>query len=265
MTHEEASELLAVFALDAVDDIERVQIDAHMTECPRCRAELDAHREVAAALGNSVEPLPEGLWSSIAGRLPARHDEEPPPMPALVRPGREAAGASSRRFQRADATHGARSSRGRLAAAGSFAVAAAAVAVVLGLNVAHDNGQITRLQHAIGQGAPSAAAAALQAPGHTVVNVESPGHDRLAQFVIVPTGQGYLVHSRLPGLSSGDTYQLWGVTGGKAISLGLLGRSPHQATFTLAGPRRGTTLAITAEPAGGSVAPSSPIVASGPI
>jgi anti-sigma-K factor RskA len=265
MTHEEASALLAAFALDAVGDVEREQIEAHQAECPRCRAELDAHREVAAALGNSVEPLPEGLWSSIAGRLPARHDEEPPPMPVLVRPGPEAVGPSSRRFQRAEATHAARSPRGRLVAAGSFAVAAAAVAVVLGLNLAHDNGQITRLQHAIGTGAPSAVEAALHTPGHAVVNVESPGHDRLAQFVIVPAGQGYLVQSHLPTLSNGDTYQLWGVTGGKAISLGLLGRSPHQVTFTLAGPRRGTTLAITAEPAGGSVAPSSPIVASGPI
>jgi hypothetical protein len=260
MTHEEASALLAVFALDAVDDVEREQIDAHLAECPRCRAELDAHREVAAALGNSVEPLPVGLWSSIAGRLPARHDEEPPPMPALVRPGPE----PGRRFHRADAVHAARSSRGRQVAAASFAVAAAAVAVVLGLNVAHDNGQITRLQHAIGQGAPSAAAA-LQTPGHTVVNVAGPGDDRLAQFVIVPAGQGYLVRSDLPRLSTGDTYQLWGVTGGKAISLGLLGRSPHHVTFTLAGPRRGTTLAITAEPAGGSVTPTSPMVASGPI
>jgi anti-sigma-K factor RskA len=264
MTHEEASELLAVFALDAVEEVEREQIDAHVTGCPRCRAELDAHREVAAALGNSVEPLPEGLWSSIAGRLPARHDEEPPPMPALVRPA-HAPGASSRRFQRAPATHAARPPRGRLIAAGSFAVAAAAVAVVLGLNLAHDNGQITRLQHAVGKGAPSAVAAALQTTGHTVVNVQSPGHDRLAQFVIVPAGQGYLVQSHLPRLSNGETYQLWGVTGGKAISLGLLGQSPHQVAFTLAGPRRGTTLAITAEPAGGSVAPSSPIVASGPI
>ena len=72
MTHEEASELLAVFALDAVDSDEHEQIEAHLAECPRCRAELDAHREVAAALGNSVEPLPEGLWSSIASRLPPR-------------------------------------------------------------------------------------------------------------------------------------------------------------------------------------------------
>ena len=74
-----------MFALDALDDDEHEMIEAHLAECPRCRAELDAHREVAAALGNSVEPLPEGLWSSIASALRSHRDEEPPPMPTLVR------------------------------------------------------------------------------------------------------------------------------------------------------------------------------------
>ena len=85
MSHQEAAELLAVFALDALEGDEHELIEAHLAECPRCRAELDAHREVAAALGNSVEPLPEGLWSSIAGALPPHRDQEPPPMPTLVR------------------------------------------------------------------------------------------------------------------------------------------------------------------------------------
>jgi anti-sigma-K factor RskA len=92
--------------------------------------------------------------------------------------------------------------------------------------------------------------------------VEDSAHRRLAEFVVVPGGRGYLVSSRLPTLSSKKTYQLWTVHGTRAISLGLLGRSPHQATFTSAeaGP---TTLAITVEPAGGSVYPSAPMLATG--
>src|ERR1700722_10516822 len=85
MTHDEVSELLGAFALDAVEYDEYEEIEAHLSECPRCRAEVDAHREVAAALGNSVEPLPEGLWENIARRLPPRQDEDAPPMPLLVR------------------------------------------------------------------------------------------------------------------------------------------------------------------------------------
>jgi anti-sigma-K factor RskA len=71
--------------------------------------------------------------------------------------------------------------------------------------------------------------------------------------------------SDMPTLPSKDTYQLWGVFGAKKISLGLLGRSPRQATFTSAGSRAPSALAITVEPAGGSVFPTSPMLASGTV
>ena len=37
MTHEQASELLAALALDAVDSVEREEIDRHVAQCPRCK------------------------------------------------------------------------------------------------------------------------------------------------------------------------------------------------------------------------------------
>jgi anti-sigma-K factor RskA len=86
----------------------------------------------------------------------------------------------------------------------------------------------------------------------------------LAEFVTVPSGQGYLVKSALPVLSSAHTYQLWGVIGGRAISLGLMGNAPKQVTFTLAGARRPSELGITVEPAGGSTVPST-MVATGTV
>src|SRR5277367_4973852 len=86
MSHDEAGDLLGAYALDAVDGDEYAELEEHLDTCPRCRAELDSLREVAAAMGNSVEPVPEGLWSQIALRLPDRQeDEEPPPMPELTR------------------------------------------------------------------------------------------------------------------------------------------------------------------------------------
>jgi anti-sigma-K factor RskA len=264
MTHDEASELLAVFALDAVESEECERIEAHLAECPRCRAELDAHREVAAALGNSVESLPDGLWDSIARRLPPRHDQAPPPMPVLLREGGVAENVSETsrfrtpRFRTPRSLDSPRPSRGRMVTVAFAAVAAAAVAIVLGLNLAHDNDQISRLE-----GTHSAVAAALLTPGNHVVNVVSSAHHRVAEFVVVPGGRGYLVKSNLPTLSSKKTYQLWTVNGTRSISLGLLGRSPDQATFTSAGAGTPTTLAITVEPAGGSVYPTGPMLATG--
>ena len=262
-THDEVSELLGAFALDGVDPDEYELIEVHLAECPRCRAEVDAHREVAAALGNSVEPLPEGLWSSIASRLPPRQDEEPPPMPLLVRDVGREDDAPPPMFRAPGASHPShpsRTSRARRAAVASIAVAAAAASIVLGVNLVHDDHQISQLQ-----GARAAVVAALHTPGHKIVKVESPSHLQLAEFVVVPDGRGYLVKSSLPKLSSGQTYQLWGVTDRQSISLGLLGRSPSQVTFTSAGSQVPQTLAITVEPAGGSVTPTGSMLGTGAV
>ena len=274
MSHQQAAELLAVFALDALDDDEHEMIEAHLAECPRCRAELDAHREVAAALGNSVEPLPEGLWSSIAGALPPHRDQEPPPMPTLVRDQTAPdapASASAPASAPAPATFATprparrRASRGRLFSVASLAVAAAAVAAVLGVNLVDAKNQVAHLQGAIGETAHTAVVAALETPGHKVVRLKSPSGQQLAEFVVLPGGQGYLVDSRLPELSPEETYQLWGVVGGQTISVGLLGRAPHLVTFTLAGSPEETRLGITAEPAGGSIVPTQAMLASGTV
>jgi anti-sigma-K factor RskA len=242
MTHDEASELLASLALDAVEEGERRQVEDHLATCPRCRSEFDALRDVAAAMGNSVEPLPEGLWLSIASRLPERGDEESPPMPRLF------AAASDRRRLR----------RGPVAIVGALAVAAAAVAAVLGVGLVQAN---DRAAHS-GTGT---VAAALQVAGHQVVTLETADHAELARFVVVPDGRGYLISSSLPALAAHHTYQLWGTIGSRPISLGLLGRSPRQATFTVATTAPLSQLSVTVEPAGGSVVPSAPVVASGTV
>ncbi len=256
MSHQEASELLGAHALDAVDGEELTELEAHLATCPRCRAELDGLREVAAALGNSVEPLPEGLWSSIAGRLPERHDdEEPPPMPRLA--------SGSRSPFRPPADGRSRRRRNVVAALGAAAVAAAALAVVLGVGLVRADNRVSHLQSAAGQ--TSAVSAALRAPGHTLVDLDTASHTQLAQFVVLPDGRGYLVSSSMPRLGAEETYQLWGIVGKEPISLGLLGDAPQQAAFTMAGATRPSSLSITAEPSGGSVSPTGPVLATGTV
>lgn len=257
MTHDEASDLLGAYALDAVDGDEVTEIEEHLESCPRCRAELDSLREVAAAMGNSVEPLPEGLWSQIALRLPeGQEEEEPPPMPRLE--------PEARSPFRAPADARRRRQRNTMSTVGAIAVAAAAVAVVLGIGLVRADRTVSNLQST--QGRPSAAVtAALDTPGHRLVTLDTSAHTALAKVVVVPSGQGYLVSSKLPPLADGRTYQLWAIEGKQPISLGLLGSSPRQAAFTMAGSTRPSQLSITAEPAGGSVAPTSPILATGTV
>ncbi|HEY0397098.1 MAG TPA: zf-HC2 domain-containing protein, partial [Acidimicrobiia bacterium] len=75
-THHDIQELLGAFALDAVDDEERDVIEAHLAGCPRCRAEVEGHRETAALLAHSGARAPEAVWDRIAEAL----DEAPPAM-----------------------------------------------------------------------------------------------------------------------------------------------------------------------------------------
>lgn len=50
LTHEEVTELLGAYALDAVDEDERALVEEHLGLCARCRAEVQAHRETATLL-----------------------------------------------------------------------------------------------------------------------------------------------------------------------------------------------------------------------
>jgi anti-sigma-K factor RskA len=258
MSHDDASELLGAYALDAVDGEELTALEVHLETCPRCRAELDSLHEVAGAIGTSVEPLPDGLWSSIASRLPERPgDGEPPPMPRLTPEGRSPFRPPPDRRQRR--------MRNAVATLGALAVAAAAVAVVLGIGLVRADNRVSGLQAAAAAHQGSTVAAALQTPGHRLVALDTTAHAQLAAFVVVPDGRGYLVSSKLPRLRADQTYQLWGIVDSRPVSLGLLGGAPSQAVFTMAGANRPSRLSITAEPSGGSVTPTGPIVATGTV
>ena len=80
MTHEEIGELLGAYALHATEPDEVAIIEAHLAECPKCRAEVAAHLEVATLLGNSGGDAPDGLWDRIADTL----EEAPPPLRLVV-------------------------------------------------------------------------------------------------------------------------------------------------------------------------------------
>ena len=256
MSHDEASDLLAAYALDAVDGDEFTELEEHLETCPRCRAELDSLREVAAAMGNSVEPLPEGLVV--------------PDRPPAARPpgGRGAAADAAARGRRAARRSGApaagptRRRRVMVGTVGAIAVAAAAVAVVLGIGLVQADNKVSNLQGRLarGDGRPAGTRAPAGRPG-----LDRARRAEQAKVVVLPSGQGYLVSSTLPSLDKGRTYQLWAIEGNQPISLGLLGGSPGQAAFTMAGSTRPSHLSITAEPAGGSVFPTGPIIATGTV
>ena len=62
---------IPAYALDCLDAEEAFQVEAHLTVCAACRAELEAYRATAAQLGLAAPQVrpPLGLKASILGRV----------------------------------------------------------------------------------------------------------------------------------------------------------------------------------------------------
>ena len=249
MTHDDASELLASMALDALDEETQGRMEEHVLTCPACQGELDELREVASALGNTYEVPPEDLWSKISTRL-YETDPDDAPSPVFLS---DVDPARRHRVQRM---------RSLIL---TVSLAAAAAIIVLGLNLASTNGHVTNLENALASNGHNGVASALATPGRTVVTLSGSSHKALATFVLLPDGRGYLVHSNMPILPTSETYQLWSIDKGSPVSIGVMGPSPHAVAFTYVGSTGPSKLAVTIEPAGGSLAPAKSLVASGEV
>lgn len=237
-SHDEIRELLAAFALDAVDGDEGEGIELHLRDCPRCRAEVADHREAAGALATGHEAAPIATWNSIVDELEAA----PPMRLAAVVP--------------------IPASRWRRALRVAVTAIAAASLAVLGVRVVQQEQRFDAMQAALED--RTVLAAALAAHGSSdarQADLRSANGVVLARAVLVPDGTGYLWSDHLPRTATDRTYQLWAIIGTERISAGVLGPNPSVAPFRLAGDVVG--LAITEEVAGGVVASENQPVASG--
>jgi hypothetical protein len=243
MSHEELSELVAAYALDAVDSDEARLVEEHLNVCPRCRAELAEHCEVTALLAHTGAPAPEGVWERIAASL-----DEAPEMPMgdiLSFSPRSRRGAPPA----VPAPAAARTMRMPWLAA----AAAAVVIALLGVQVARQDQQLSDLRAQVSpNGIAVEADQALRDPDAELVELSSSSGELRVRAVIDGDGRGYLLAHNLPELGRDKTYQLWGVGATETpVSLGLLGSDPTTASFTVVGGVR--ALAITAEAAPGVV------------
>jgi anti-sigma factor RsiW len=240
MTHDELRLLLGSYALDALDHDETEAVRRHLEGCGECEEELSGFLHVAAALGTDVSEAPPEIWERIASRL---HDEVPPGPPLRLAP------ASGRR----------RWTWRQPALVGVAAVVAAAIAL-LGWDVSRLDSKVGNLQSAISRtGIAQSADAAALAPGSRLIGLRTASDAVVADVAILPSGQAYVFKASLPVLRSSKTYQLWGLSGTRLISLGLLGPGGAPAGFRLSPGI--SALMVTAEPAGGVVAPTTPVLA----
>jgi anti-sigma-K factor RskA len=245
----EIEELLAAYAIDAVDDDERVLVARYLVTHPDAAAEVQAFRHAAALLAYTGGPVPDGVWDALAPALEERR-----------RQAEAAAGAvpiQSRRPQ-SEPMPGSPTRRGAyrvrwLVAAAVAAILAVGAAVVV---VVSDTGGGKTAQQQLAD----AARAARNAPGAREIPLSSADGSKVATAVVLRDGKGYL-SSSLPPLDPSRTYQLWALQGNERISLGVLGHDPKVVAFTL--PDNPSGIAVTNEVAGGVMSTTKTPVAVG--
>lgn len=247
-SHADIRGLLGAFALDAVDSDEAATIEAHLATCPRCRDEVREHREVAALLAFTGTAAPEGMWDRLAASL-----EAAPPAaaaPALGFGNQMTPPARQRRPRRRSAVIAS-----AVAAAAVFAGLGAGGYQVQGALRTQDD-RIRTLARAFTEDGTRTrllreAAAAALADGAHEVHLLTPDRAPMADAVVLGDGNGYLLDTGAPSLPAGRTYQLWAVTGGQKISLGVPGRDVDVLTFRV--PEATDALALTVEETPGAV------------
>jgi anti-sigma factor RsiW len=227
LTPEEIETLLPSYALDAVEDDERVAIDAYLEHDPAARAEVAVLQRTASLLGHTGGPAPAVVWEKL--ELAIANSPKRVPRPSPVVP-----------------IGSARSRRSRPVGWIAAAAAVLAVLIVGGVAViAGSGGGTSSSQVALA----SAARDADNAPGARHAVLEDANGQQVAKAVILPDGTGYLTATGMSQLTAAQTYQLWGLTKQHTISLGVMGSRPTVVAFKASG--RPLGLAITTEAAGG--------------
>jgi anti-sigma-K factor RskA len=98
-------------------------------------------------------------------------------------------------------------------------------------------------------------------PKHKTVELTSASHSGWRATVILLDGNGYLINPSMPAITRSETFQLWALSRGKVVSLGVLGARPNGVPIRVEPTM--TLLMISAEPLGGTPAPTTPVLVQG--
>lgn len=244
--HEDMLALARAWALGALDDAERLSLEAHLAQgCAECEATLRDARAVADALVLGVDPVAPSERAR-AGLLARAREAARAPAP--------------------------RRALGRGAWLGLAAGLALAVGVGLYAGSLADTLEAERAarQEAVRRlGALQERVDTVTGPGTRTVALagQGPAASASAQAYVVP-GDGRLVLYvyDLPPPPAGRTYQLWVIIDSTPVDAGTFGvdaagRASHEVR--LSSDLGGAGVAVTVEPEGGVSAPTGDVVLAG--
>jgi anti-sigma-K factor RskA len=232
----ETHELIAAYALDALDEGERARAKEILATSEEAREELRSLTDAAAAMATAaVGPKPRpGLRDRIVDAARA----EPQNVVSL----------DERR-------------RSRLVPVLAIAAAVAAcAALALGIWGASVSSERDEARSALAR--ERAAAAVLAHP-----TTESSLTGASGRVAVGEDGDAVLVLANVPPVPPGKTYQVWVVDDGRPVSGGLFAPGNGTLAVPLDAPvRDGSVVAVTVEDDGGAAAPTGkPVISSAPI
>ena len=226
MERDSVHELTAAYALHALDERDVAAYEAHLAQCPDCRAELASFQETAGSLayGAPAADPPDALRDRILSTARAERENVVPFAPR----------------------------RRATAVFASAAAIAATVAVILGVWAVSLSSSLDDERTA--RAADAEALAIMAQPGATAHAVEGGS----GYLVVAPGGDAALVLSDLEAAPEGKTYEAWVSPDGKAMeAAGTFQGGGDTTAFRLsqAVPENGL-VAVTLEDAGGSDQPT---------
>jgi anti-sigma-K factor RskA len=231
-------DLLAAYALDALDSDDVARVEAHLAANPDAQVQLDRYHDAIAGYAEaelSVTP-PADVWQRINERTAPPVVASEPPATTSVAP--------VVLLRRASASARAR----------WLTAAAAALVIVAGLAFALSRGSdATR--------ADQFAEAVDDADNRTGLVAGEAGTARIA---ITPDGAGLIDLSALDSVDAGRTYQLWSLDADVPVSLGVLtGAAVEDGIAAFDAPPGTRAVGLSVEPVAGSASPTLPVVATG--
>jgi anti-sigma-K factor RskA len=219
-------DLLAPYALDALDDDERERFERHLEDCAECTEQLALLREPVAALAYAIEgPVPP---KELRDRIIEGARAEP--RAAVIKlPRRNWA----------------------LAAVGGVAAAAAALAIGLGLWANSLSNSLDR------ERSTKSALDQLLSENATA----TPLIGANGSLIVSRNGRAAILVCGLANAPSSKTYEAWVISGNSPEPAGLFnGGSGCSPVFLTQPVPKNATVAVTLEQAGGATSPTLPIL-----
>ena len=253
MNNDDIHGLSGAYAVDAVDDVERAQFEAHMAECSACREEVASLHSAAAELSAvTLTTAPASLRVAVLRDISSVR-----PLPPLLTPEEVASAGpvmgsaprepSSLESKRAD--------RARRTPVRQWLIGVAAAALVATGGVVWNpwssetnTVQQTAMQQVLQ--AKDAQRFETKVGAATATVVRSPS---LSKAVIVT--------ANMPDAPAGKVYELWLQRGERMVKAGFMPAGPSNTVLLEGDAATATGAGITIEPAGGSEIPTQPPVA----